>query len=258
LTDPNGLRYSCVTQSCYFVTPEAHSGGDREDSIIATKQPQQDPALTRIAERFSAVYTAALGDVLDSLGFRNQTLPAEIVPLAPGMHLAGPVFAVEGQGREMDPDESIRKILTMLGSIPTQHVGVYAANDESVAHFGELSATALQVRGCAGVVIDGGCRDVDLIKETGFPVHCRYLTPQDAVSRWDIVGFGHEVTIGGVTAATGDYVVADTDGAIIIPAAVRDEVLARAEEVVKTESAVRNAVLEGLAPLEAFERFGKF
>jgi 4-hydroxy-4-methyl-2-oxoglutarate aldolase len=195
---------------------------------------------------------------MDSLGLRQQTLPPEIVPLERGMKIAGPVFAVEGRGREMDPDESIRKILTMLGSIPAQHVGVYAANDESVAHFGELSATALQVRGCAGVVIDGGCRDVDLIKDTGFPVYCRYRTPQDAVSRWDIVEYGHEVTIGGVKAATGDYVVADYDGAVIIPAAVRDEVLARAEEVVKTESAVRDAVLEGMAPLEAFERFGKF
>lgn len=248
----------CYTKLLFRYTGGNNSGGQREDSIIATEHPQHDPALARIAERFQPIYTAALADVLDTLGLRNQTLPAEIIPLADGMRVAGPVFAVEGQGREMDPEEGIRKILTMLGSIPTQHVGVYAANDDSVAHFGELSATALQVRGCAGVVIDGGCRDVDLIKKTGFPVHCRYLTPQDAVSRWDVVAYGHEVEIGGVKAVTGDYVVADTDGAVIIPAAARDEVLARAEEVVKTESAVRDAVLEGLAPLDAFERFGKF
>jgi 4-hydroxy-4-methyl-2-oxoglutarate aldolase len=203
-------------------------------------------------------YTAALADVLDSLGHREHTLPADIVPLAPGMHVAGPVWAVEGRSRELDREESIRGILEMLGSIPAQHVGVYQANDASVAHFGELSATALKTRGCAGVVIDGGCRDVDLVRASGFPVFARYMTPKDAVSRWEIVEFGHKVEIGGVTAATGDYIVADTDGAVIIPAALRDEVLAKAEAVVETESTVREAVLGGMAPLAAYDEFGKF
>jgi 4-hydroxy-4-methyl-2-oxoglutarate aldolase len=239
----------------YTIATQSHG----EDSTIAMSPPQLDPELTRLAERFRAVYTAALGDVMDRLGHRAQTLPPGIVALADGMRVAGPVFAVEGRDHDgMDPEVCIRRILEMLGSIPAQHVAVYQPGQEGVAHFGELSATALQTRGCAGVVIDGGCRDVDMIKDIGFPVFARYLTPQDAVSRWEVVDWGHEVEIGGVRVATGDYIVADTDGAIIIPAEIRDEVLERAEAVVQTESTVRTAVQEGMAPLEAYERFGKF
>lgn len=214
--------------------------------------------LLQTRQRFGAIYTAALTDVLDSLGHRDQTLPAGIVPLQPGMRLAGPVFAVEGRTQHGEREASIRRILEMLGAIPPHHVGVYAAGDHTCAHFGELSATALQVRGCAGVVIDGGCRDVDLVREAGLPVFCRYATPQDAVTRWHVVEWGHTVEIGGVRAATGDYVVADADGAVIVPAFVRDEVLELAEAVVRTETDVRGAVLAGMAPLEAYDRFGKF
>jgi regulator of RNase E activity RraA len=211
-----------------------------------------------LASRFGAVYTAALTDVLDSLGYRDQTLPAGIVALQEGMRVAGPVFAVEGRTQAGERDPSIRRILEMLGAIPPHHVAVYQAGDDTCAHFGELSATALKVRGCAGVVIDGGCRDIDLVKEAGLPVFCRYATPQDAVTRWHVVDWGHAVEIGGVRAATGDYVVADADGAVIVPAGVRDEVLERAEAVVRTETDIRAAVVAGMAPLEAYDQFGKF
>jgi regulator of RNase E activity RraA len=213
---------------------------------------------TKLAERFGAVYTAALTDVMDALGYRHQTLSAEIVPLADGMRTAGPVFTVEGRGEETDRESGIRRILEMLGSIPAHHVAVYQAGDDTCAHFGELSATALKVRGCAGVVIDGGCRDIDLIKPIGLPVYARYSTPQDAVGRWNVLEWGHTVEIGGVTVSTGDYVVADTDGVAVVPAAVRDQVLEKAEAVVRTETEVRAAVERGMAPLDAYERFGKF
>ena len=204
-------------------------------------------------------YTAAVADVLDALGYPNQTLPPEIIPLRPGMRVAGPAFAVEGRprpGGEYEP--SIRRILELLGAVPSGYVAVYATNDRSCAQFGELSATSLAARGAAGVVLDGGCRDLDFIVREAFPVFARFVTPQDSVPRWEVVEWGHEVAIGEVRVATGDYVVGDSDGVVIVPAALRDDVLARAEAVVGTENEVRRAVRAGMAPLEAFERFGKF
>ncbi len=123
---------------------------------------------TDLRARFSAVYTAALTDVLDGLGHRHQTLPPEIVPLEPGARVAGPAFAVEGRtNHAIDPEASIRRILEMLGAVPAGHVAVYEPGDATCAHFGELSATSLQVHGVAGVVINGGCRDVDLVRRVG-------------------------------------------------------------------------------------------
>jgi 4-hydroxy-4-methyl-2-oxoglutarate aldolase len=110
----------------------------------------------------------------------------------------------------------------------------------------------------AGVVLDGGCRDVDFIVREGFPVFARFVTPQDSVPRWEVVDWGHDVAIADVRVATGDYVLGDADGVVVVPARVADDVLARAEAVVGTENEVRRAVRAGMAPLEAFERYGKF
>jgi 4-hydroxy-4-methyl-2-oxoglutarate aldolase len=205
------------------------------------------------------MYAAAVADVLDGLGLYHQTLPAGIVPLRPGMRLEGPAYAVEGEPRErIDYDTSIRRILRMLGDVPAGFVPVYATGGATSAQFGELSATALAAKGCPGVVLDGGTRDVELIVQEGFPVFCRHVTPEDSVPRWEALQWGHAVTIGGVRVATGDWVVADGDGVVIVPAASRDDVLARARAVVGTESEIRRAVRDGTAPLEAYERYGKF
>jgi len=205
------------------------------------------------------LYTAAIADVLDSLGLRRQTLRHDIAPLARGMRLAGPAFAIEGRPREDAPyDPTIRLVLKLLGAVPPGHVAVYGTGDRTCAQFGELSATSLKARGVAGVVLDGGCRDVDFIIGEDFPVFAAFTTPQDSVPRWEPTGWGHTIEIEGVTVATGDYVLGDADGVVVVPAALRDEVLTRAAEVADTENDVRAAVRAGMAPLAAYERFGKF
>jgi regulator of RNase E activity RraA len=209
--------------------------------------------------RFAAVYAAAVTDVLDTLGHRHQTLPPEVVPLEPGARVLGPAFAVEGRtNHSIDAEASIRRILEMLGSVPAGHVAVYEPGDASCAHFGELSATSLQVHGVAGVVINGGCRDVDLIRDSGLPVFARYRTPQDAVSRWEVLEWGHEIEIDGVSVATGDYVVGDADGVAVIPRNLIETVLREAEALVGTENLIRDAVRNGMKPLAAYDQFGKF
>jgi 4-hydroxy-4-methyl-2-oxoglutarate aldolase len=219
---------------------------------------RQWPAL---AERASRLYTGALTDVLDELGEHDRTLPPNLLPLREGMRLAGPAFPVEGvPAVQLDRDTSIRGILTMLGEVTAHHVVVYQTHDEActAAHLGELSVVALRTRGCAGAVIDGGCRDIEEILGQAFPVFCRYTTPADAVPRWRIDQWNAPVTIGSVRVEPGDYVVADRDGIVVIPAALLDEVLDKAEEVVATENEIREAVREGVSPLEAYDRYGIF
>ncbi len=210
-------------------------------------------------ERFAAIYTAALADVLDDRGLREQVLPPEIRGLAPGTRLAGQAFTVEGRPADHgDWDGSIRKTLAMLGSVPEQHVAVYQCNHGRAAHFGELSATSLLARGVAGCVIDGGCRDTRFILGEGFPVFARHVTPEDCTWRWEVVATQEPITIGTVVVRPGDWVVGDDDGVVVVPQDVAAEVLAEAEAKVGTESAIRAAVREGMTPLEAYERYGTF
>jgi regulator of RNase E activity RraA len=216
--------------------------------------------LHELKSRFAALYTGAITDVLDRLGLLDQTLPPDITPLRPGMKVAGPAYPIEGRPRpNQDYDTSVRRVLEMLGHVPTGHVAVYQTNDRGSAHLGELSVTSLKARGCAGAVIDGGCRDVDLICLEDYPVFARYTTPQDCTYRWVLVAHGVvSVTVGAVHVVRGDYVVADADGIVVVPQGVLLEVLAMAEEKVETESEIRNAVRSGTSPLDAYERFGTF
>jgi 4-hydroxy-4-methyl-2-oxoglutarate aldolase len=215
---------------------------------------------TDLAARCNAIYTAAITDVLDRRGLQVQTLPPGLVPLREGMRLAGPAYPIKGQPAPgSDYDASLRNVLEMLGSVPAGHISVYETGDATTAHLGELSVTALRARGVAGAVIDGGCRDVDFILREDFPVFCRHTTPQDSTGRWQLVGHGDvEAEIGGVRVARGDWIVADRDGVVVIPAAVVESVVAEAEEKAATENAIRDAVRRGESPLEAYERFGTF
>ena len=210
-------------------------------------------------ERFGAVPTAALADVMDDLGLREQTLPPSISALSRGMRLAGQAFTVEGRPSEHgDWDSAIRKTLAMLGAVREGCVAVYQCNHERSAHFGELSATSLASRDIAGCVIDGGCRDVRLIEALGFPVFARFVTPEDSTWRWEVTATQEAVTIGTVRVDPGDWVVGDEDGVVVVPATAAEGVLAAAERKVGRENLVRDAVRDGLTPLEAFERFGTF
>jgi regulator of RNase E activity RraA len=213
-----------------------------------------------LASRLDALYSAAVADVLDRRGLTTQTLPPDLVPLRSGMRLAGPVYPIKGRPAPgADYDTSIRKVLEMLGSVPAGHVSVYDSGDRESAHLGELSVTSLKSRGVAGAVIDGGCRDVELIMREEFPVFSRYTTPQDGVGRWEVVAHGDvEIEIGGVHLRRGDWILADADGIVAIPAAVAPDVVAEAEEKVATENEIRVAIRAGTSPLDAYEQYGSF
>src|SRR5918912_638528 len=217
-------------------------------------------ATADLARRFSALYTGALTDVLDRRGHLQQTLSPELLPLRSGTRLAGPVYPVLGRphpGHEYDA--SIRAVLEMLGAVPPGHVAVYETNDRASAHFGELSATSLASRGCAGAVIDGGTRDAEYILREGFPVFSRYVTPQDCVPRWEVLAHGDvTIVIGGVRVARGDWIVGDRDGLVVVPGDIVEDVLGEAEEKVATENQIRESVRRGTLPLDAYERHGTF
>jgi 4-hydroxy-4-methyl-2-oxoglutarate aldolase len=212
-----------------------------------------------VRERFLGIYTAALADILDARGLRQQTLPTAIRPLAAGTRLAGRAYTVSGRPSDApDYDKALRKVLRMLGEVPAEHVAVYACKHLVSAHLGELSVTSLKSRGVAGCVLDGGCRDVRFILEESFPVFCAHTTPEDSTWRWELEATQVPITVGSVRIEPGDWVVGDDDGVVVVPQAIAESVLVEAEKKAATESQVRVAVREGMTPLEAYERYGTF
>ena len=213
-----------------------------------------------LIERLAAIpYTGAISDILDEMDYAHQVLPPQIQSIQPGQTVAGRALTVVGEPAIGRPrDDYFLPFLKMLGDVLPGDVVVSQPNDSAIAHFGELSCETVKFRGGRGAIIDGGIRDIDYILKLGFPLFARYQTPQDIVGRWRLVDYNVPITIGAVSIQPGDFVVGDRDGVVIIPQSVAGEVIAKAEEVVHTENAVRKAILEGVHPVEAYERFGRF
>lgn len=212
-----------------------------------------------LTARLRRCYTGAVHDVLRSMGIDRIALPHAIKAIAPGTRLAGPVWTVDGHiDRTKTRDESLLGWCTLLAKAPRGHVVVCQPHNHDVALMGELSAQTLQARGVLGYVVDGGSRDTDLVLAQGFAVFCAFLTPSDIVERWIPDRYGEPVTIGDVTISTGDYLLGDRDGVVIIPRDRAGEVVARAEEVAATESEMRRALIGGMDPVDAYHRYGKF
>ncbi len=212
-----------------------------------------------LSERLEKLYSGILFDVVRSLGVRNCVLPSALRPLNVDHKIAGRAFTVAG---EVDQSQSERDSLLrwceFLSQSPPDHVIVCQPNDDTVAHMGELSAETLSYKGVRGFIADGGCRDSDFICELGFPVWCKYFTPKDVVGYWRPTAFNEPIVIGSVTINAGDYIFADRDGVVAIPATIAEAVADRAEELVDTENLVRKAILGGVDPVDAYLKYEKF
>jgi regulator of RNase E activity RraA len=215
--------------------------------------------MTDLRARLAACYTGAVHDVLRQMGHHDIVLPPAIKAIAPGTRLAGPVWTVSGHiDRTRSRHDCLLGWCTLLAKAPAGHVVVCQPNNHEVALMGELSAQTLQARGVLGYVVDGGSRDTDLVLAQGFPVFCSFLTPADIVERWVPDRYGEPVTIGAVTVSTGDWLLGDRDGVVIIPGPLVEDVVQRTEAVVATESDMRRALVAGMDPVDAYLQFGKF
>lgn len=211
---------------------------------------ETERSVEALCERFSTIYTGALTDVLYGLGRGAQTLPHVIKPLVEGDRICAPAYTAEwapylsgGKDRSWE----------MLMAVPTGHALIVASHIVERASLGDLALAYLITKGAKGLVMDGGCRDVDLGTQIGLPRFCAFTTPQDAShGRGEVREWGHPITIGEVTIRTGDLIVADRDGVVIVPIEIAEEVLVRAEALVADETRIREALLAGASPADLF------
>ncbi len=215
--------------------------------------------LDLVGARMEDLYTGIIHDVLRTRGEATGVLPKGIHSLAASGKVGGVVFTMSG---EPDPSisghESLLLWTEFLSEVPPGSVVVSQPNDLEIAHMGELSAETLQYRGVRGFIVDGGCRDTRLVIDMGFPVWCRYTTPEDVVGRWRVDALGEPIVIGTVVVESGDWVLADEDGVVVVPAATADVVVSEAEVQAATEDKIRAAILAGISPKDAYLEHGKF
>lgn len=202
--------------------------------------------------------TAALVlDALDALGYRRQAILPSPVPRTTSLPAVGRAKTLLWADLTADDPNTYELELRAVDSLQPGDLVVCATGGSARSGiWGELLTTAAMARGSTGVVTDGAVRDLAQMEAMGFPVFSLSLSPLDSMNRQKVVAFDVPVEIAGVTIAPGDMVIADRDGAAVVPQAVADEVLALALEKSGREDGFRAAVRNGMSLVAAYEKFG--
>ena len=137
---------------------------------------------------------------------------------------------------------------------------VIDAGGGTTAIWGELASWSAHGRQVAGVVIDGAVRDLDAIRELGFPVFSRHVSPNAGEPKGH-GEIGVEVVVGGQRVRPGDWIVGDVSGLVVVPRERAQELANRALDVLEHENRVREEIRRGstlsaVQKLERWERVG--
>jgi regulator of RNase E activity RraA len=211
------------------------------------------------------VTTATITTILLKKGLRNVWMRGPR-PIRPGQpRKAGRAFTLRFVPAREDlatPASWASPISTRaaIEEMPEGCIAVVdAAGVADAGIFGDILCARMAARGVAALVTDGPVRDLEGVLGTGLPVWCRGAAAPPSVAGLTFVGWEQPVGCGGVAVFPDDVVVADRDGAVLIPAALLGAVLAEGPEQERMEAWMmgeigRGAVLPGLYPMNAETR----
>jgi len=186
-----------------------------------------------IQQAFSKVSTPNISDAMHRKGAMKQ-----ILPLQPGYHMVGKALTVETiDGDWAKPVEAIDKASEGSVLVINAHAG-------QTAIWGELATRSAKQKGIAGIVVDGTVRDIDAICKLDLPVFCRYTAPNAG----DPKGFGEigaEIICGEQHVQTGDWIIGDDSGVVVVPQSIAHEIANRALDVKEQENRIREEIKQG-------------
>lgn len=218
-----------------------------------------------LLERLGKLETGQISDVMDEAGLPNHGLASTLFQLIPGARFCGRAACLRGerfvQGRTPVPPAPGDTFETV--SAPGTVVVIEAGEFQGGALLGGFVAYSLQRGGCTGLVTDGAIRDADEIREMGFPCVMRTITPLNGARRWRLTQSDVPLAMPGQTGvpvriAPGDYVLADGDGVVVIPADVAEQIIEDAEELQRIEKKIGAELKAGGTRSQVFKANPRF
>jgi regulator of RNase E activity RraA len=207
--------------------------------------------MTNHVETLSGITTATLTTVLLKKGLRNVWLRGAR-PLRPGQaRIVGPAFTLRfvPAREDLATPASWGSPISTRAAIEAMPAGAIAVVDAmgitDAGIFGDILCARMQVRGVAALVTDGVVRDVAGVLETGLPVWCKGAAAPPSVAGLTFVNWQQPIGCGGVAVFPNDMIVLDQDGAVVIPAALLEEVVKESVEQEKLEAWIMGEVQAG-------------
>jgi 4-hydroxy-4-methyl-2-oxoglutarate aldolase len=199
--------------------------------------------MSEFVARLGRLDTCAVSDALDKLGLKGSV--TGLSRYSTERRIAGRVLTVTlspAEGRT-----NTRHLCTgaIEAAQPGDVIVVEQRTGIDAASWGGNLSIGAQMRGIAGVIVEGPARDIDDSRRLDFPVFARSHTSRTARGRIVESASGDPVTVGDVTVRQGDYVVADGSGVVFVTEANVARVLEAAEAIVEREEAMAAALREG-------------
>jgi regulator of RNase E activity RraA len=225
--------------------------GQQGDGVVETQDIQRPPrSLIQALER---VGSATATSELKRLGIRNAFIQGPVC-MSPGVSIVGPALTLQFMPKREDlypeseyvePERQLHRHV-LYHTRPGDIVVVDARGDMTSGVFGEMMMTYFRGRGGLGVVIDGCIRDSAEIKRLGLGLWLRGVTP-NFHTQTNIYPSAVNVPIacGGVTILPGDLIIADDDGAVVVPVQLAPELASKASEHVEWEEFSRERLAAG-------------
>jgi 4-hydroxy-4-methyl-2-oxoglutarate aldolase len=199
--------------------------------------------MDEFVDRLLRMDSCAVSDALDKLGLPGAV--TGIARVSTDRRIAGRVLTVRldrAEGRA-----STRHLCTSAieASSPGDIIVCEQRTGIDAACWGGNLTIAAQMRGVAGVIVEGPARDIDESRQLDFPVFARSITGRTARGRIVEVSTGEPVQVGDATVSAGDYVIADASSIVFITQPEIARVVATAEVIVARESLMAQALRAG-------------
>jgi regulator of RNase E activity RraA len=193
-----------------------------------------------------ALDSCAVSDALDMLGVPGAVTPLRPMWPVPGT-VAGRVRTVTAAPKaDTGPATHIATPLVVCAE-PDDVVVIDNHGRTDVSCWGGLLAEGARQRGIAGVIVDGACRDVQESEALGLPLFARAAVPVSARGRIVQQAMDERIQVAGVSVASFDYVIADVNGIVFIPADAVERVIDLARRILDREQLMADAVRSGRA-----------
>lgn len=213
-----------------------------------------------LVERYSKLYTAAINDIFQEKNLHHQWLGPEIKCRTKELmreSVAGIAFTIQWI---LDPreDERDRPAAKMVESYAKNSMIVVDAGNDNISGFwGELATTVCMRNGVCGAVINGGAKDTGFVKEMGFPIFCRFTSPVDGFYRSRLHAWQIPIWINDILIQPNDVIVGDSDGVLVVPQGIAEEILEETERRSDNETDTRKLLRNGVPADEASRRTGR-
>ncbi len=185
-----------------------------------TAAPEPAPSAAEIMDTFMKASTGNVADAVDEATGVRGFMTRDMKPVFKAKVIGPAVTVFMQRALRTDKRDWPNLQIQTLDDAPPGSVMVEVLEDGlDTAGVGNLMATTAKVRGLAGMVIDGGARDVEELEEIGFPIWSRSQTPATSVGRYVPVARNAPVTCAGVLVRPGDWIVGDSTGVVVVPKA---------------------------------------